>query len=703
MKKLLFLLTLGFSALVQAQETNDKFPVFPDCNAKPSEEQEACFYNTLQNFVYQNFKVSQADNQTKGTIYAVFEVDTTGVFKPIYIEAPSKELKQETEAVLKKLPKVKPAEYSGRSVYSKFNLKIAIPLQEPVPYGTSVVKTDETTSKTNQNLIDNSKELTEFEDVAKNYKEFKNPQFKSGLNIPFTHQNYAVFDALLNQVGSNNHTATKPYSYADVAKYYDFEAVNELLKKDKTGWWGRKLWNENLVAIQGEKYWFTLDPVFDLRLGKDFDSELSNTFVNTRGLKVDGGLGEQVTFSASIYESQGRFADYYNAYAESIKPSGGNPAIIPGIGIAKEFKEDAYDFPLAEANIKYKPSEIFDFNLGYGRNFIGDGYRSLLQGDGTTPYPYFKINTTFWKIKYTNTYMWLKDVRPDVTVDGTYATKYMASHYLSYNVSKRINVGLFENVVWARTENRGFDASFANPIIFYRAVEFNSSSKSGNAVLGATAKYKFNNQINFYGQFLIDEFAISDVKAREKSWRNKSGYQIGVKYYDAFKVKNLQLQLEYNRIRPYVYSHSDAITSYTQTNLSMGHQWGGNSHEVVAIARYFKGRFFAEAKLNYGQKGYDFNTTEDSYNYGGDMFLNYEENRPYDTGVTVAQGNKTNIFMANVQVGYLVNPMSNLKVFGNFMYRNFDPTAETASTIKNSTSWFSIGIRSDLFNWYFDY
>jgi len=38
-------------------------------------------------------------------------------------------------------------------------------------------------------------------------------------------------------------------------------------------------------------------------------------------------------------------------------------------------------------------------------------------GDGASPYPFFKINTTFWKIKYTNTYMWLKDVRPDVTLE----------------------------------------------------------------------------------------------------------------------------------------------------------------------------------------------------------------------------------------------------------------------------------------------
>ena len=68
--------------------------------------------------------------------------------------------------------------------------------------------------------------------------------------------------------------------------------------------------------------------------GKDFDSNNNYTYTNTRGVAVNGQLGEQLSFSTSIYESQGLFADYYNNYSNSLKPSGGNPAIVPGIGIA---------------------------------------------------------------------------------------------------------------------------------------------------------------------------------------------------------------------------------------------------------------------------------------------------------------------------------------------------------------------------------
>lgn len=697
-----FLLFFGFSQIAAAQTSMEQFPVFPECKNSDAGQQEACFYNQIQEFVYTNFKVPQVvtDRNYKGNVIALFETDTTGTFKVLFTDAAFPELIDETKRVFAALPKVEPAKYSGKPTYAKYSIKIAIPLAKPTPYGAVAVVENVSKDKT----IDPNSESKEYEKIV--YKKFENPQFKSHLNIPFTHNNYGQFDYALNQVGTNNHTASKPYSYAEVSKYYDLNGVYKQNMLKKQSWFGRKIWNENLVAIQGEQYWFTMNPIFDFRLGKDFSSKIvDNTFVNTRGIQIQGGLGEQLFFSTSIFESQGRFADYYNHYAESIKPSGGNPAIIPGIGIAKEFKTDAYDFPSAEANLTYAPSKMINLQLGYGRNFIGDGYRSLLTSDAASPYPYFKINTTFWKIKYTNTYMWLKDVRPEATVDGTYATKYMANHYLSWNATKRLNIGLFESVIWTNTNDRGFDLNFVNPIIFYRSVEFSSSSKSGNATLGLTSKYKWNSKVNLFGQFLLDEFSLADMKSGNQSWKNKFGYQLGIKYYDAFKVKNLLLQAEYNHVRPYVYSHSDPLTNYGHNNQSMGHLWGANFREFVTIGRYYKGRWFADVKLVYGIKGFDYESSGPKSNYGGDIYREYDidADRYADIGVKVGQGNKTNIMIADLQAGYVINPTMNLKLFGNFIYRNFNPLADTATTFKSDTAWFSVGLRSDLFNWYYDF
>ncbi|RUT71196.1 gliding motility protein RemB [Flavobacterium cupreum] len=675
--------------------TSEQFPVFPNCENLQSKKLENCFYKEVQDFVFHNFEVPQHLKQSgyTGEVKVLFEVDAKGEFKVLYVNAMDESLVTESKRVFGKFPKIKPSTYNGNPTFSKYTITIGIPLK-------SADQIAEEALAAAQILKPVEKPMTELDSIV--YKKYNNPEFESHLNIPFSHSYYAQFDGAMNQVGSNNHTASKPYTYEEVSKYYDLKAVNESLQKKTSGWLGRKFWNENLVQIQGEDYWLALNPILDLQVGKASDIDPS-TYVNTRALNFRGGLGKQINFTTTIFESQGRFAGYFNDYAESIKPSGGNPAIIPGVGIGKRFKTDAYDFPLAEANITYAPSKFFDLQLGYGRNFIGDGYRSLIEGDGASPYPYFKINTKFWKIKYTNTYMWLKDVRPDVTVEKTYATKFMANHYLSWNVSNKLNLGFFESVVWTDTNNRGFDVNFINPIIFYRTVEFTSSSKSGNALLAITSKYKWNNKVNLYGQLLIDEFSFGDIKAGDNSWRNKIGYQIGAKYFNAFKVKDLLLQVEYNHVRPYVYSHSAVITNYAHNNQSMGHQWGGNFEELVAIGRYHKGRYYADAKFTVGTRGLDFDTTEDSFNYGGNIYKSYDENRPYDKGVKVGQGNKTSIFIADIQGGYVINPMTNLKLFGSFIYRNFDPTQETAATFKQSTTWFTIGVRSDIFNMYFDY
>jgi hypothetical protein len=705
MKKGLFTLLLSFCTFFNyAQNANsgarsglsaERFPVFLNCEKLESAELEHCFYYHVQNFVFHNFKVPERlqQNNFKGSIEVLFEVDATGVFKIIYANAADEGLMQETTRVFDELPKVGSSTYNGKPVYSKYTITISVPLKSPEQSASEALARAEI-------LPNSTKKLTELDSIV--YKKFNNPEFESHLNVPFSHSYYAQFDAALNQVGSNNHTASKPYTYTEVSKYYNLKAVNEKLKKNVSGWWARKLWNESAVEIQGEGYWFTLNPILDLQAGKATHAD-SYTYVNTRALNFRGGLGKQLNFTTTIFESQGRFAGYFNRYAESILPSGGNPAIIPGIGIAKRFKTDAYDFPLAEANLTFAPNKYFDLQLGYGRNFIGDGYRSLLESDGASPYPYFKINTNFWKIKYTNTYMWLKDVRPAVTVDKTYATKFMANHYLSWNVSNRLNLGFFESVIWTDANNRGFDMSFVNPIIFYRSVEFASSSKSGNALLGLTAKYKWNNQINLYTQFLLDEFSLGDMKDGANSWKNKFGYQLGLKYYNAFKVENLLLQLEYNHVRPYVYSHSNPITNYAHNNQSVGHQWGGNFKEFIAIARYHKGRYFADAKVTVGTRGLDFDTTEDGFNYGGNIYKDYDEKRPFDSGVKVGQGNETAIFIADIQGGYLVNPATNLKIFGSYIYRSFDPTKNTATTFNESTNWFTLGLRADVFNWYFDY
>lgn len=696
MKQFLFLFVFCFSIVSFAQIPSaqyEKYPVFKECATTDVDVLDGCFTETLQQFIFTNFKVSEKvfEENYNGNVNVLFEVTKEGKFKVLYVDGIYDELKEEARRVFEMLPQVEPATYNGSPAYVQFTLPIAIPLVAP---GKSIFQTKEASGKSERDAL-----INEY-DAIKNLP-YNNEEYKSNINIPLSHHNYSQFDGALNRVGLNNHTAQKPYIYSEVNKYYDFEAENKKLLKNKKSWFGRKLWNEHLITIKSEDYWLTLDAGVDLQAGKDFDADI-DTYNNTRLVYTQGGIGKQIGFFGVIYESQGRFADYYNRYAESIRPAGGNPAIIPGRGIAKIFKSDSYDYPIATGHISYTPSKYFNIQFGHGKNFLGDGYRSLLISDNASPYPFFKINTTFWKLKYTNTWMSLRDVRPEVTEDGSFRTKYMANHYLSYNITKRLNIGLFESVIWQNDNGRGFDVNYLNPIIFYRAIEFSTGSRGGNALVGLAAKYKVNDRVNAYGQLIIDEFSSSDIFSGDGSYKNKIGYQLGLKYYDAFGLKNLYLQTEYNRVRPYTYSHNTIVLNYGHNNQSMAHTLGANFSEFIAIARYQKGRIYGDAKVIIAKRGFEFNTAEDSSFYGGNIY-GTEDDRISDNGNELAQGNTTNFFHAELQAGYVLNPATNLKIYGSFIYRDFNPEVNTETVFKNQTSWVNFGIRTDLFNWYYDF
>ena len=372
--------------------------------------------------------------------------------------------------------------------------------------------------------------------------------------------------------------------------------------------------------------------------------------------------------------------------------------LVPGRGKAKGFKDDAFDYPVAEGYLSYTPSKFMQFQFGHGRNFIGDGYRSFLLSDVSSPSLYLKGTAKFWKFQYTNYWIWGKDLRPGaVTNNGEHSKKYIAIHYLSINLTERFTLGLFETAISAG-EN-GVDADFFNPVIFYRSVEFNRGEDAGNAIVGLTAKYKANEQISLYSQLVIDEFSVGNL-TNLGDWRNKFALQLGAKYFDAFDVKDLFLQGEFNYARPYTFAHRNPVLNFANYNQPLGHLWGANFWEFVGIARYKKDRWSGSAKLVLGKKGFDF--ADEAISYGGNVFQSYDD-RLGDTGNSLAQGNEATIFNIDLQGNYLLNPVNNLSLFAGFSYRNFDITTNTNGFSGGNNIWFRAGIRADLFNWYFDF
>jgi len=686
MKKLLFFFLFS-STLITAQ--TEKFPVFDECKGETLLLIKDCFFKMTKETFYNEFKeppIIQNEN-FKGTVNATFMVTNKGLFKLIYINSPYKELKTEVERVFKTFPTIESAKYNNHNVEMQFIFPLVFPL------------IDEVEPEIVYNYEPQKEDINEVVNKQKQQK-ILFPKHRSQLNIPFTHQRYTDYEFALHKV-NGTHTASKPYIFNDINEYVDLDSVkSQFLKPDVSSWMGRKIWNEHLLSVQEEDYWFTMDFLLDVQLGKDNSDEVSYTYNNSRILQINGGLGEQFSYSATIYESQGRFARYINEYAENnsstFKPAF-SEGLVPGRGKAKGFKEDAFDYPVAEGYLSYTPSKYLQFQFGHGKNFIGDGYRSFLLSDVAAPSLYLKAKVDFWKFQYTNIWIWGNDLRAPVVVNNEHARKYIAMHYLSINVTERLNIGLFETAISSGED--GIDGGFLNPLIFYRSVEFNRGEDSGNAMIGLTTKYKLNDKVSLYSQLVIDEFSVGNL-TNLGDWRNKFGLQLGAKYFNAFDVENLFLQGEFNYARPYTFAHRSPILNYGNNSQALGHLWGANFWEVVGIARYKKDRWSGNAKLVFGKKGYDF--ADELVSHGGNIYQSYDI-RLGDTGNSIAQGNTATIINLDLQANYLLNPSNNLNLFAGLNIRRFSPETPTPTFEKNTSVWFSAGIRADLFNWYFDF
>src|SRR5438270_1997002 len=199
--------------------------------------------------------------------------------------------------------------------------------------------------------------------------------------------------------------------------------------------------------------------------------------------------------------------------------------------------------------------------------------------------------------------------------DRLLGKKYATIHHLDLGITKWLNVGVMEGIIFGRKDH--FEFGYLNPIIFYRSIEQQNGSPD-NALAGIDFKANVAHHFQFYGQILLDEFVLSELKANRGWWGNKYGIQLGAKYIDAFHISNLDLQVEINRVRPFTYSHDDSLSNYTHYNQPLAHPVGANFQEVLAIARYQPApKWTMEAKAIYYYQGRDTGSSD----FGGNIFL----------------------------------------------------------------------------------
>jgi hypothetical protein len=400
---------------------------------------------------------------------------------------------------------------------------------------------------------------------------------------------------------------------------------------------------------------------------------------------VRGMLDKKVGFYTYLSDNQVRLP-YYVSNTVTNNPSNGFYPVIPHEGFWKGFKEGTgYDFFQARGYISFNATKHLDFQFGHDRIFIGNGQRSLIFSDHAPPSLFLKGNVKVWKLNYV--FMLNRMVASvegnssGLTGNEKYPDKFVAFHHLSINIGKKFNLGVFESVVF--TDSSSFEWSYLNPIIFYRAIEQQFGS-SDNVILGMDFKWNAFKGVSVYGQFVLDEFVLDNLKEGNGWWANKFGVQAGVKYYDAFGVANLDLQAETNIVRPYTYSHGTPLGNYSNYMQPIAHPLGANFKEVIGIVRYQPiPRLNLTGKIIMAQVGRDTLTS----NWGGDILKdNNERENDYDN--TIGQGAKNDILLATFTASWQLK--HNLFIDASIVLRKSD---SPEAVFNSNTSITSLALR----------
>jgi len=513
--------------------------------------------------------------------------------------------------------------------------------------------------------------------------------FSQQTNFPLGVDFERVVSKELNKSSELLHTGFKPLTRSYLKQYSNFETTfynskndSLIIEKLPVKWFWKKLVSEDFIKIEKENFELYINPLINYNKG-NLKNDSGKYMNNTRGIEIHGNVGKKLSFYTDFYENQAFFLPYIDKKIEQSK-------VVPGQGAWKAFQNTGRDFAMASGYVSFSPIKQFNIQLGNGKNFVGEGYRSLLLSDNAFTYPFLKFNFISSKFQYVSMFTELSDFK---TKYYTYHnTKHATFNYLSFTPNHRIEISLFEAIIWKTSDDSSYvkkmPLSFYNPIILIRPLQYGLDSKN-NILLGLNLKLKPSKFTQIYGQFALDNYKFNKINDLD----NKTGYQVGVKIFDLFhenlKNQNLYIQIEHNNVSPYTYSHTLNHQSYSHYNQELAHPLGADFSENIAIVNYNFYNFYFELKVN------SIKTSCDTLgiNSGNNIFMlnsTITNNSEYYISTSINQ--------QNITFGYVFNQHTFLQIFGSVMKRNY------SNSINNENIYYVFfGIKTALNNYYYDF
>lgn len=433
------------------------------------------------------------------------------------------------------------------------------------------------------------------------------------------------------------HTALKPILHIDTTAQ----------KTEGRSWIHRKIFNEHLLVFQKAQFHLFVDFLPDFQVGSS-SRKTTTPWQNTRGFRIAGNIGKKVYFETEDFETQQAFPGYIDSQTrkQGTIPRLDNFRKLPSNG------KGVFDFNYASARLIYLPVSWLQLDLGYGKNFIGDGYRSMLLSDWSFNYPYLKATGQWRNFQYT--VMWSQYLNTQISQKDkkffSFPKKWAQTYFLDWHFNKNGNIGIFESVLWPdqnKDHRKDINWTLLSPVIFMHGNQ--SPSGTENFTLtGLNAKYKILPRIFVYGQIAASNFL------KNSNWSDRFATQIGIRGSDVFGLQNLDFIVEYNQAKPYMYAGKDSGMHYTHFNQPLADPLGAAFQEGLAVITYRYDKWWFRLEGMAAKYYWD---TDKSQNGGGDIF------KPLPAaGAEVGGGQKATLYWGDFRAAYIINPKNNLRV-----------------------------------------
>jgi hypothetical protein len=407
-----------------------------------------------------------------------------------------------------------------------------------------------------------------------------------------------------------------------------------------------RFWTSNTATIHSAvklKSFYQIDSLY-----QDSTSNISITVApdvlfafQQDAFRVKTGIN--VVFQANWKSKMSFISNYrvgYSNQATTIYES----VLQPKAFFANPLKKNQSIYHDIRGRFAYTPNKYLQFQTGIDHMFIGEGERSLFLGNQGVPNPFAQLKVKLWKFEYHFIQQFWRE-----GIYKRYAPKGNTSHYLSFKANKKWSFGFFETVVYDMKDtlyNRGLELEYLNPVVFFRPQEYNLGS-SDNVLLGLDFSYQVKKSM-LYGQVIVDDFFLKEIRARNRWWANKFGVQLGFKTWIDKGENHFFVRSELNIVRPFTYSQVNRNAVYGNSGLTAAHPLGSNFvefyQEVAFQRKDWKVQLWIQAYL----KGLD-SIKGAGASFGGDIYQSYNF-RPEEYNFTIGRGITTHVVQIGTQV-----------------------------------------------------